>query len=58
MLTEAGDTFHEKDGEIEALKKLVTDYEEKLKQQVMTPCFALSPVTAKSLCARRNFESF
>ncbi len=34
MLTEAGDTFTVKEGEIEALKKLVAEYEDKIKQQV------------------------
>ena len=34
MLTEAGDTFHQKDNEIEAMKKVLSEYEEKIKQQV------------------------
>ena len=34
MLTEAGDTFHQKDSEIESMKKMLGDYEDKLKQQV------------------------
>ena len=34
MLTEAGDTFHQKDQEIKELQALITDYEDKVKQQV------------------------
>ena len=34
MLTEAGDTFHQKDNEIESMKKMLGEYEDKLKQQV------------------------
>ncbi len=38
MLTEAGDTFHQKDQEIKELQTLITEYEDKLKQQVRTQC--------------------
>ena len=35
MLTEAGDTFHQKDDEIESLKKVINEYEDRVKQQVI-----------------------
>ena len=39
MLTEAGDTFHQKDNEIESMKKMLGEYEDKLKQQVRLRIF-------------------
>ena len=50
MLTEAGDTFHQKDDEIESMKKIIAEYEEKVKQQVS--CISLFIASVQNLKAK------